>query len=538
MANIQELGYPSIPSFLSDVLTKINPPRPITPQYLAQLGVELIEAKQAHVDLENSNVQARLRRRIPDKINFDEAALTLMTLFTFKNIRVSERSTDYLLGIYVDHGEKEGIYITSRKELYRLIDPLVPYYRNKEIDDVLDKIERMVPTVVQTSDPSLFIVNNGIYNQASDELMPFSPDYTYLVKIPVNYVDNPKSPIIIDPNDNSKWDVESWLESLAGDDDTATLIWEVIADTLQPSRSRGRSIWFYSESGNNGKGTIGQLIKNLLGIGNYSSLSVTEFKHEYMKETLIGVAANIADENDVDVYIDSVRDYKASVTGDDININRKYEKPVRLQFKGTNIQMMNGLPKTRDKSDSFYRRLILVPFLQSFTNNGEKKYIKDIYIARQDVLEFVLWKALHMKFNEFTIPAKSESLLYDYKEMNNPVMQFWNELHEEFQWDLLPTQFLYDLFVQWSNRNNPTGKPMGKSSFVTTLNNLLKDSPEWIVKTGQNDKVKTGSKLDADEPLITEYNLVGWKDKSYMGSNLKRSRQFTRAATYRGYLKR
>lgn len=538
MANIQELGYPSIPTYLSDVLTNINPPKPVTPQYLAQLGVELLDAKQASVELENSNVQSRLRRRIPTKIDFDEAAITLMTLFTFKNIRVSERSTDYLLGVYVDHGPKEGIYITSRKELYRLIDPLVPYYRNKDIDDVLDKIERMVPTVVQTSEPSLFIVNNGIYNQDSDVLMPFSPEYTYLVKIPINYKDSPKSPVLIDQNDNSSWDVESWLFSLAGDEDTATLIWEVIADTLQPSRSRGRSIWFYSESGNNGKGTIGQLIKNLLGIGNYSSLSVTEFKHEFMKETLIGVAANISDENDVDVYIDSVRDYKASVTGDDININRKYEKPVRLQFKGTNIQMMNGLPKTKDKSDSFYRRLILVPFLQSFTNNGEKKYIKDIYIARQDVLEFVLWKALHMKFNEFTIPAKSETLLYDYKEMNNPVMQFWNELHEEFQWDLLPTQFLYDLFVQWSHRNNPIGKPMGKSSFTTTLNNLLKDNPNWVVKTGQNDKVKSGNKLDADEPLITEYNLTAWKDKSYMGTNLRRSRQFTKAATYRGYLRK
>lgn len=538
MANIQELGYPSIPTYLSDVLTNISPPKPVTPQYLAQLGVELLEAKQESVELENSNVQSRLRRRIPTKIDFDEAAITLMTLFTFKNIRVSERSTDYLLGVYVDHGPKEGIYITSRKELYRLIDPLVPYYRNKDIDDVLDKIERMVPTVVQTSEPSLFIVNNGIYNQDSDVLMPFSPEYTYLVKIPINYKDSPKSPVLIDQNDNSSWDVESWLFSLAGDEDTATLIWEVIADTLQPSRSRGRSIWFYSESGNNGKGTIGQLIKNLLGIGNYSSLSVTEFKHEFMKETLIGVAANISDENDVDVYIDSVRDYKASVTGDDININRKYEKPVRLQFKGTNIQMMNGLPKTKDKSDSFYRRLILVPFLQSFTNNGEKKYIKDIYIARQDVLEFVLWKALHMKFNEFTIPAKSETLLYDYKEMNNPVMQFWNELHEEFQWDLLPTQFLYDLFVQWSHRNNPIGKPMGKSSFTTTLNNLLKDDPNWVVKTGQNDKVKSGNKLDADEPLITEYNLTAWKDKSYMGTNLRRSRQFTKAATYRGYLRK
>jgi len=48
--------------------------------------------------------------------------------------------------------------------------------------------------------------------------------------------------------------------------------------------------------------------------------------------------------------------------GDDILINRKFEKPIAVQIKAINIQMLNGLPKTKDKSDSFYRRLIIVPF--------------------------------------------------------------------------------------------------------------------------------------------------------------------------------
>lgn len=537
MANIKNLNTPSIAPYLSDVLTTTTVPSPVTNQFLEQLGVDILQSKRTAIELYNSSVSARLRKKVPDKLEFDEVAIILMTIFTFKNIRVSEKSSDHLLGVYVDEGEQKGIYVTRRSDFYRLIDPLVPYYRNRDIDDVLDKIERTIPTVTQTNDPSLFIVNNGVYNQLTDTLEPFSPDYVYLVKIPIDYHDKPKNPVLIDANDNYKWDIDSWINELADDEDTATLIWQVIADSLQPSRSRGKSIWFYSESGNNGKGTLGQLIKNLVGPNNYSSLSVTDFKEQFMKESLMGVAVNIADENDVDAYIDSVRDFKASITGDDINIDRKYEKAVRLQFKGTNIQMLNGLPKIKDKSDSFYRRLIIVPFLKSFTNNGEKRYIKQVYIEKKEVLEYALWRALHIKFDEYITPDKSAELLTEYKEINNPVIQFWNELVDEFAWDLLPTQFLYDLFVQWSKRNNPTGKPMGKIGFTSSLNAFLENNDKWTIKSGQNDRVRTGANMNMDEPLITEYNLVKWIDHAYTGSDLKKLRNFKRAGSYRGYVR-
>lgn len=526
-----------MPEYLSNYLSSLSVPNIIDRVFLESVGRDILAEKQADIEAGNINLSPRMMKRIPSKMPFDEVALVLMYLFTFKNIRVSERSTDYLLGVYVTTGEKEGIYITSRKDLYRLIDPLVPYYKNKEIDDILDKIERMVPTVTQTNDSSLFITNNGVFDQNKKQLLPFSPEYVYLTKIPVNYVEKPNNPVLI-ADDGYKWDVETWISDLAVDAETATLIWQVIADTLQPGRSRGRSIWFYSESGNNGKGTLGQLIKNILGVGNYSALAVTDFKHEFLKESLVGVAANISDENDVDVYIDSIRDYKASITGDDININRKYEKPIRLQFRGTNIQMLNGLPKTKDKSDSFYRRLIMVPFLKSFTNNGERKYIKDIYIKNKEVLEYVLWKVLNLEFDEFTIPQRSEALLAEYKEMNNPVMQFWNELSSEFVWNLLPTQFLYDLFVSWSHRNNPTGKPMSKRSFTDTLAIILDSDKNWESKLGQNDKVKCGSKLDNTEYLILEYDLDKWMNKTYTGSNITKRLDFKKAATYRGVVRK
>ena len=516
--------------------------------YLLSLGQAVLSAKIQHVETFNMGISGAGKQRVPNKLDFDDVAILLMSLFTFKNVQMTERVEDTLLAYYVESDEngKLGTYETNTRRMFELMERIAPTFKNKDMQDVLDKIERGVPTVEQTKDRHLFIVKNGIYNQQTRELYDFSPDFVYLTKIPVDFYHNPQNPTIT-ASDGYQWDVESWLRDLAVDDDTATLIWQVIADCLQPHYSRHKSIWFYSEKGNNGKGTIGQLIKNLLGKGNYASLSVSDFNHEFLKETLLGAAANISDENDVDVFIDSIKDYKASVTGDDININRKYEKPLRIQFLGTNIQMMNGLPKTKDKSDSFYRRLILVPFLKSFTNNGERKYIKTDYINRSDVLEYVLSKVVNIQFDEYINPASSAALLESYKEKNNPVLEFWNELKDEFVWDLLPTQFLYDLFGKWFEINNPSGKVMSKRSFTDALTAVINNAGDpWVDKTGQNDKVRTKDLMNKDEPLISQFGLdlpnragkpTPWVDPQSKSPNPTQRRKFPRAQTYRGYVR-
>lgn len=522
------------PEYLKDFLTKLTIPSELTLDWLSTVGENALLEKRAYIEAENLMLASRLHKRIPDQLDFFETAVILAFIIPFKNIYVSKESNDTLLGAYQMQGPHKGIYETNIETLYRLVDVVSPKFRDRDIQDTLNKIKRIVPTKTQTTDSNLVIANNGIFNKTTKKLEPFSPDYIYLAKLAIDYKDNPQNPILI-ADDGYKWDVDTWISELAIDEETNQLIWQVISDFIQSGYSREKAIFFYSQSGNNGKGTLGQLMKNIVGKGNYSSLAIVDFKHEFLKESLLGVTANIADENDVDQYIDSIRDFKASITGDDINVNRKFEKPIRLQFRGTNIQMLNGLPKTRDKSDSFYRRLILVPFLKSFTNNGQRTYIKDVYIKNKEVLEYVLWKAFNMDFETFIIPERSKELLKDYKEINNPVVQFWNELESEFVWDLLPTQFLYDLFISWFSRNNPMGKPMSKQSFMDNLRIIIDSSTLWENHFEKNDKVKTGKKMIKDEPLITDYQLVNWYNQARLGSKpSEKLREFTRKSSYRG----
>ncbi len=537
-----------VPEYLSRFLNDLKLPEQINKSFLLDVGEEALKSKIQFVEEFNMTIKSG-KKRIPDKLDFDDVAIIMMSIFTFRNIQTTEREEDTLLALHdiSKASTKMGIYNKSRGYLYEVMERLAPKFDQREMDKVIHKIERSVPRVEQTKERHLFAVNNGIYDQKTRQLMPFNPKYVYLTKIPVDYKAHPINPVKTSP-DGYQWDVESWLREIMDNDaDSTTLMWQVIADCLQPNYSRHKSIWFYSEKGNNGKGTVGQLIKNLLGKGNYASLSVADFNHEFLKSTLVSVVANIADENDVDIYIDSVKDYKASVTGDDININIKYGQPLRIQFNGSNIQMMNGLPKTKDKSESFYRRIILVPFLKSFTNNGERTYIKDDYINQQEVLEYVLHKALNMDFDEFIVPERSAALLDQYREKNNPVIDFWNGHKDEFVWDLLPTQFLYDLYLKWHTKNNPSGKPMSKPSLSEQLRSVISSQGDpWVDRTSSKSGVRSKGKMDDDEPLITEYGLdihhsggnpTDWMNPTYNGNNNLKKREFIRKVNYRGFLR-
>ena len=526
--------YPNTPEWLEEALKDPD----VADLDLPQFGQALLRLKQEYIEMENQGRYAKHQTRIPTELEFHETALALIFKIPFFNILTAKTGEETILGCYVDQGLKTGVYTTDKQYFEELIDAIAPSYSPRLIEYTLNKVRRVVPKVHQSRSAHLVPVGNGVFNRKTKELEPFSSEKVYLSKIQTNYVENAKNPTYTFA-DGVKWDVDSWIHSIASyDPEIDLLLWQVISDFVQSNYTRNKSIFLYSEKGNNGKGTYGELLENIVGNENVSHLAVKDFKHEFLKEQLIGKVGNIAHENDVDDYIDSVRDFKATITGDNIIINRKYEKPMSFQFKGTNIQMFNGLPKTRDKSESFYRRILLVPFLQSFTNNGERVDIKNKFIHEKDVHEYVLNKALHLDFNEFTIPTVSHKLLDQYREDNNPVIDFWSEFQDEFVWNLLPSGFLYDLFTSHYERVNPTGRVMSRQSFLSQLRvHLDAVGSDWIDKTERNDKVRPGDKMLDDEPLITEYNLQNWQNQSYKGTDLTKLRDFKRKATYRGFVK-
>jgi putative DNA primase/helicase len=254
-------------------------------------------------------------------------------------------------------------------------------------------------------------------------------------------------------------------------------------------------------------------------------------------EPLTRASAIIVDENDVGTFIDKAGNLKSVITNDVIAINRKFKTPISFQFNGFMVQCLNEFPKIKDKSDSFYRRQLFIPMTKCFTG-AERKYIKNEYLHRQDVLEYILKRVLEMNYYSLSEPNSCTKALIEYKEFNDPVRQFWDELRTEFVWDLLPFTFLYDLYKSWFKLNSPSGTVLGKTTFVNDLLQIIKGDKMWYCLSKDYQTKTSSTNIGDSEPLIIEYGLTDWMSKSYKGNNPVRLAEFdTPKVNYRGILR-
>ena len=493
---------------------------------------ELLQRVHDEFDAHNSVAVKDEKWKKPEYLEAWQISEIMRKIFSIRNICCCPQNTDEdydLLGIYVDDfvasiikdDSNYGIYVTSENVIKSIAKHFRRGLSEKEQNEVLSDIKMFAKRVMRCNDKDLIAVNNGIFNYKTKQLESFDKDKVFLTKSHVDYISSAVNPIIHDVNDDTDWDVESWMADLNDDPEIVNLLWEIIGAIIRPNVRWNKSAWLYSDTGNNGKGTLCELMRSICGNTSYAAIPLSDFSKDFALEPLTRASAIIVDENDVGTFIDKAGNLKSVITNDVIQINRKFKTPIAYQFYGFMVQCLNEMPKIKDKSESFFRRQLFVPMNKCFTGI-EKPYIKNDYLHRKEVLEYVLKRVLEMNYYRLSEPESCTKALGEYKEFNDPVRQFWSEFRDEFKWDLLPFTFLYSLFKEWSALNNPSGKPIGKTTFINDIVQVVRGDDKWICldKSRQiyiTDSNKHG--MDRPEHLIVEYNLTEWMNPTHKGRN-------------------
>ncbi len=528
LMSYDELIRTTTDNFISNMIPSID--------YSTLASMLTLETRAA---VKNYNIANKLQKGeaypIPLSLNADQTAKLLLKKERIVCINTSgdEKASDYKLAVmYQDCGPEEGTYSSNEKYFKCKIREIKPNITKAELDIVKDMIESKAPAVEVNHDEDLIAVNNGLFNFKTKELEPFSPEHVFLGKIKINY--NPQATNVVLTNpDGTAWDVESWMKTLSDDPEVVDLLWEICSATVRPNVRWNKSIWLKARSGNNGKGTFCTLLRRLCG-GNAVSLSLKQFKSQFGLSRLIGANAVIVDEVRVNDYVDDVENLKTAVTGDVLNIDRKHKESVLYQYNGVVVFCVNGVPRVHDKTGSFYRRLLIVPFDHCFTG-AENPTIKGSHLSDTRVLEYVLYKVLNMNFYKLSEPAACTAELDAYKEFNDNVLQFMQEILPEAKWDLLPFSWLFACYKSWFRKNIPNGTIQGKNTFITEVIDNLPKFPEWYTK-GRDVPVRPGFLMDKQEPLNNEYGLVSeWSGLYIDAPEREGSRKLK--AVYRGLLR-
>lgn len=489
-----------------------------------------VEAKLLHnintrilVEMKDSGLKGATAYKTFQTLTPVVVAECLLRRHRVVRITPSTKSTDPaydVLAVYMDHGPDHGIYVTDEVSIRSLARQYHYSISPREFESVMVALGDKAPRVMVNQDKDLIAVNNGIFDYASKKLLPFTPEIVFTAKSAVNWRPSPVNPVLHNDEDGTDWDVESWMNELNDDPEVVALLWEILSAIIRPNVSWDKTAWLLSEIGNNGKGTLLTLMRNLCGERAWTSIPVADFGKDFHLEPLTRASAILVDENDVGEYVDKAANFKAVVTNDVLLINRKNKTPIAYQFKGFMVQCVNDTPKFRDKSGSLYRRQLIIPFTKSFTGM-ERRYIKHDYMARPEVLEYVLFKVLGGNFYELSEPATVRNALLQYKVENDPVRAFAEEFLPQLQWDLVPWRFLYALYRAWLVKDQPSSPALGYNKFVKHLSLVLQDTPgcPWVVTATA---VRTHNKILGEEPLAIEYDLSDWFNMQPVGGSMRK----------------
>lgn len=427
----------------------------------------------------------------------------------------TEQKIKFPLAIYQCSGGNEGVWEVINNPqgaFYELAKRYKADISDKEVSQLFMGVKLRGKVIQKCAIPYYVAVDNGIFDVKNKKLYPFSMDFVFTNKIHTPLDFSVTNPHIYFDEDGSTLDVESWFQSL-GDSEFVLNVLEVIQRACIPLAKHNKMCLFYNTYGNNGKGTICQLIRNLIGIDYVVSIQLSEFSEQFGLANLPKATAIVCDENDMG-YIKGMANLKAVITGDSVTIKQKYQTAFDFSFSGLVLECVNELPRVDDKTKSFERRLHIIPFTASFTGN-ERKYIKEQFIYMDCVKKYILKKVLvDMEYREsFTETSLTKSALSEYRLYSNSVHAFLEEILPRCKWNLLPaTDFLYEIYKGWYRKTVPSGKVIGRNDFIDGVkeyvNSSLKENPsfewEWTDDTRSNGYIDPTVR----EPLLLEYQIT------------------------------
>lgn len=424
---------------------------------------------------------------------------------------------------YEDTGPDEGLYVPAEDRIRRLARQYHYTISSKDLNAVVESVRDSVSLLVESEDGDVVALANGLFDLRTKELRPFSPKVVLTSKASVAFREGATTCPVMDDG----WSVDEWIRELANNDpEVEQLFWEIIAALFRPEHPFKKAALLYSPTGSNGKGTFLELLRHLVGVDRVATLSISDFGEQFLPEALCSAFAVLSDENEVGDFLRKAGAFKAWVTHDWIRINVKYGPARSVKGRGLCVFCVNELPASKDKSESFYRRFVAIPFLKRFVGEDENSAIKNDYVKRPKVLEYVAHKALMMPwFDTFVTPAVCDKLLGQIRVENDPVLQFAEEFLPQFKWDLLPWRFSFRLYSAWMRKEVPSGHPVGSREFIKRMTDYVDKNPScgWFVPRGADGNQKamsTQNRIVGNEPLIVEYDLHEWMDFQPAGGSM------------------
>lgn len=326
-------------------------------------------------------------------------------------------------GLYF-YNEKKNIYTNDEEFLNGYLTKLIPQLKQYQKEEVIKYIYNSLydETVTFNKNEYSVVFKNGILDLKTWQFEPMTPDHLESIQINVSY----------DPSAYSKTADEFFATATCGDKMVEQLLYEAIGYALLKTNDLAKS-FILTGTGRNGKSTYFDIMKAILGEGNFASISFKDLTSTFRASMLMNKLASFA--GDISAQPIQESDLFKSITAyEDVTLEQKYKDAIVAKLFSTMFFSCNKLPRTPDTTYGFYRRMVIIPFnadLTKVTTVDGIKFKRDL--LSEESLNYITYKALKAIYNvlnttlEFTEPQCVKDMLTKYKVDNSTVLSWFAE---------------------------------------------------------------------------------------------------------------
>lgn len=294
---------------------------------------------------------------------------------------------------------------------------------------------------------------NGCLNLTTYELVPHSPEFHLTSGREVEWDENAKAPLF-----------EKYLDDIFRDDhdkeSKVQFVREWMGLCLVPDTSFEKFVVCVGEGGN-GKSVLLKLMPELLGYDKVYSAPIQRLSNRRALAELEGKLLMMSSEiSEKTVLDDGI--LKQIVSGDMIEAERKYEHPFSFSPYARVMLATNHMPKLRDVTHAFFRRLVMLKFNRNFTAEEMDMNLFDKLKDELAGIFVVAVKGLRdlRERGKFDVPVSSQDASVQYREESDTVKRFADEclvLSKGRSRGMKPVD-LYALYVCWCSANGVGGR--------------------------------------------------------------------------------
>jgi P4 family phage/plasmid primase-like protien len=252
---------------------------------------------------------------------------------------------------------------------------------------------------------------------------------------------------------------ETFKSDVAGEEEQQVALMQEVAGAIMLGlmARHQKAVLFYDPFGRAGKGTMERILRQLVPAQFVTAVSPFKWNEPYFLATLVGARLNVVGELPETQSIPAA-DFKTVIGGDLLTGRHPAGRPISFTNEAAHLFMSNHMISTKDQSEAFFARWLILEFPNSRLVSGERiEPLTADRIIDEELPGVAAWAlqgaARLLRAGKFSASMAHDRLMQKWRQGNSSLQEFIHDECELVEAAFISRAAFYREYSAWCQEN-------------------------------------------------------------------------------------